>query len=87
MGRDPGLGRKSWKDRIAFLCGRRKERREDSDDPGVRGHKESPKDSPICFLWERHTGWSAAPRSEPETTWEEIERWLRVPEPAWESME
>ena len=43
MGRDPGLGRKSWQDRIAFLGGRCKEIREDSDNAGVRGHKESTK--------------------------------------------
>jgi hypothetical protein len=45
--RYPGLGRKSCQDTKAFLGSRRKERREDSDDPGVRGHRESPKDSPF----------------------------------------
>jgi hypothetical protein len=47
MGRDPGLGRKSWQVRIAFLGGRCKERREDSDEAGVCGHKERSKNSPF----------------------------------------
>jgi hypothetical protein len=58
---------------IAFLDSRWKERREDSDDAGVRGHLESHKNSPNVFFWREHTGWSAEAGSEPEPVWELIE--------------
>ena len=52
-------GKGSWQDRIAFLGGRCKERREDSYDAGVHGHKESTKTSPKLFLG-GDKGWSAS---------------------------
>ena len=68
--RYPGLGRKLCQETKAFLGSRRKERREDSDDAGVRGHIESPKDSPRG----EHMGWLAEPRSEPDPIWEKMEK-------------
>jgi hypothetical protein len=51
---------------------RRKERREDSDDARVRGHKESTKNSTNLFWGVAH-GVSGEPRNEPDTVRESKE--------------
>ena len=62
-GRDPGRGRKSWPERIAFHWSRRRQRRSNNDDTGVRGHDGSPRGSLKTFCgggtrggWRSHGG-------------------------------